>query len=83
MKKKVCTDECPLPICNLPDLLSAKQMRMAMIHLGLINKEIATDLNMNVSTVLGIHTAQKYSDVNKRRVSDYLKAKLTEKKPNA
>jgi FixJ family two-component response regulator len=56
---------------------------MAMIHLGLINKEIATDLNMNVSTVLGIHTAQKYSDVNKRRVSDYLKAKLTEKKPNA
>ena len=80
MKKRICTNECPLPICNLPDLLTPKQMRMAMIHLGIVNKEIAAATNMCTSTVGGTLTVpNKFSMTNRHKVSDYLKAKLIEK----
>jgi hypothetical protein len=79
---KICTETCPLPICNLPDLLSPKQMRMAMIELELGYKQMTDDLQMNSTNIsTSVNHPVRLPKPN-RKVSDYLKAKLTEKKTN-
>ena len=83
ISNKICTEECPLPICNLPDLLSPKQMRMAMIELGLGFKQMTDDLHANQSALsIYVNYPERVPSRN-RWVSDYLKAMLTEKKPHA
>jgi hypothetical protein len=76
MKKRECINECPLPICNLPDVLSPAQMRMAMIHLNISYKMMESDLNMVTSAIShGMHDAKK-CPAHHKKISDYLKDKL-------
>jgi len=82
MKPRICTNECPLPICNLPDLLSPKQMRMAMIHLDISYKQISKVLNMTKSGIGNYVLYPENCREKNRWISDYLKQKLTDKKSN-
>ncbi len=83
MKPKICTDECPLPICNLPDLLSPKQMRMAMTHLELTYKQMSHALHMGESAICNYMRGPENCREKNKWISDYLKQKLTEKKSHA
>jgi len=77
-KKKICTENCPLPVCDLPDLLTPKQMRIAMTQLDLSYKQMTDALHMGRSAVSNFMLYPDKCREKNRWISDYLKSKLLE-----
>jgi hypothetical protein len=79
MKQKSNCNICPLPICSLPEVLTPKQMKLAMVEIDIVAKEASEVLRITTASFYHhLSNPNKYPVQNKR-ISDYLKAKLQEK----
>jgi hypothetical protein len=78
MKKSNC-DICPLPICNLPELLTPKQMKLAMVEIDIVAKEAAEILRITTASFYHHLSSPSKYPVQNKHISDFLKAKLQEK----
>jgi hypothetical protein len=79
MKIKNCdSTKCPLPMCNLPKVLTASQITLAIEYLHLVNKQIASDLHISNSklySMLGDYYKKPESLIP---LSNYIRKRLIE-----
>lgn len=79
MKQDCNPSNCPIPICNLPEVLTALQIKTVMTFMRLGYKVLATDLNMSISRIYQILNYEEKNPTNLKKISDYLRKKLVEK----
>jgi hypothetical protein len=70
--------KCPIPMCQLPEVLDARQIRTLMEYLDIPSKEIAVEFNLQHTQVWAVlNRSNKYQNYL-RPISDYVKKKLIE-----
>ncbi len=61
-----CPENCPIPICKLPKVLSVIQINTIITYKDLCIKEIASELGISTSTVYNL--LDKYNNNVKARL---------------
>lgn len=82
-KKKCDTSICPLPLCDLPEVLTAMQIKLAVEFLQLVYKQIASDLNISPSGLYTILAGKQKANGSILRVSSYIRKRLIVKCKNS
>jgi len=67
--------KCPIPICNMPEILSLQQIKAILAYKNIPLKEVAFDLGITISRVWYILN-RKRSPEALQNVSDYVRRKM-------
>lgn len=78
MKRECDPSKCPIPVCQLPEELSARQIKTIMTFMELGYKEIAFDFGKSTSWVWDKLNNERKNPTSLRRISLYVRKRFLE-----